>query len=43
MTAQKQHNAARYDLFTKRAAVALSIGEIQEELEKEENNGKESE
>lgn len=42
LDAQKQHNAARYDLFTKRAAVALSIGEIQAELEKEENNGKES-
>lgn len=43
LDAQKQHNAARYDLFTKRAAVALSIGEIQAELEKDENNGKESE
>lgn len=26
--AQKQHNAAKYDLFTKRAAVALAIGEL---------------
>ena len=26
--AQKQHNAAKYDLFTKRAAVALAIGDI---------------
>ena len=43
LDAQKQHNAARYDLFAKRAAVALSIGEIQADIEKEENNGKESE
>ena len=43
LDAQKQHNAARYDLFTKRAAVALSIGDIKAEIEKEENNGKESE
>lgn len=43
LDAQKQHNAARYDLFTKRAAVALSIGEIQADIEKEENDGKESE
>ena len=43
LDAQKQHNAARYDLFTKRAAVALSIGEIQADIEKEERNGKESE
>ena len=42
LDAQKQHNAARYDLFTKRAAVALSIGDIQAEIGKEENNGKES-
>ncbi len=42
VTAEKQHNAARYDLFTKRAAVALSVGELKAELEKEENNGKES-
>ena len=26
--AQKQHNAAKYDLFTKRAAVALAVGEL---------------
>ena len=26
--AQKQHNAAKYDLFVKRAAVALSIGDL---------------
>lgn len=42
LDAQKQHNAARYDLFTKRAAVALSIGEIQADIEKEERNGKEN-
>ncbi len=41
--AQKQHNAARYDLFTKRAAVALSVGDIRAEIEKEERNDKESE
>ena len=33
MTAEKQNNAARYDLFTKRAAVALSVGEIKAKLE----------
>lgn len=42
MTAQKQNNAARYDLFTKRAAVALAVGEIKAKLEEgelhEENN-----
>ena len=42
MTAEKQNNAARYDLFTKRAAVALSVGEIKAQLEEgalhEENN-----
>jgi len=32
--AQKQNNAAKYDLFTKRAAVALAIGDIRVELEK---------
>lgn len=31
-SAEKQHNAAKYDLFTKRAAVALAVGEIQAEL-----------
>ncbi|MDR0741329.1 MAG: TolC family protein [Rickettsiales bacterium] len=30
--AQKQNNAAKYDLFTKRAAVALAIGDIKHEL-----------
>lgn len=42
LDAQKQHNAARYDLFTKRAAVALSVGEIMAEIEKEEINDKEN-
>jgi len=36
--AQKQNNAAKYDLFTKRAAVALAVGEIQAELEQERLN-----
>ena len=31
--AQKQNNAAKYDLFTKRAAVALAIGDIRIGLE----------
>lgn len=31
--AQKQNNAAKYDLFTKRAAVALAVGDIKAELE----------
>lgn len=31
--AQKQHNAAKYDLFIKRAAVALAIGDLKSELE----------
>ncbi|MBN1325280.1 MAG: TolC family protein [Alphaproteobacteria bacterium] len=30
--AQKENNAAKYDLFTKRAALALAIGEIKLEL-----------
>ena len=34
LSAEKQNNAARYDLFTKRAAVALAVGEIKTELEK---------
>lgn len=33
--AQKQNNAAQYDLFTKRAAVALAIGDIKVELDNE--------
>lgn len=36
VSAQKQHNAAKYDLFTKRAALALAIGDIKSEIEKEE-------
>ncbi|MBO7645155.1 MAG: TolC family protein [Alphaproteobacteria bacterium] len=35
VSAQKQHNAAKYDLFVKRAAVALSIGDLRSELEGE--------
>ena len=31
--AQKQNNAAKYDLFIKRAAVALAIGEIKDGME----------
>lgn len=31
--AEKQNNAAKYDLFTKRAAVALAVGEIRSEME----------
>jgi len=31
--AQKQNNAAKYDLFVKRAAVALAIGDLKSELE----------
>ncbi len=33
VNAEKQNNAAKYDLFTKRAAVALAVGEIKTELE----------
>lgn len=35
--AQRQNNAAKYDLFIKRAAVALAIGDIKSELEGLEN------
>ncbi len=38
VSAEKQNNAAKYDLFTKRAAVALAVGEIQAELEQERIN-----
>ena len=38
VSAQKQNNAAKYDLFTKRAAVALAVGEIKAELEGESEN-----
>lgn len=33
VNAQKQNNSAKYDLFIKRAAVALAIGDIKSELE----------
>lgn len=33
VSAERQHNAARYELFTKRAAVALAVGEIKSEME----------
>ena len=33
INAQKQNNAAKYDLFVKRAAVALAIGDIKSEIE----------
>lgn len=36
VNARKQNNAAKYDLFVKRAAVALAIGDIKSELEKDE-------
>lgn len=38
VSAQKQNNAAKYDLFVKRAAVALAVGEIKAELNKEDKN-----
>ena len=38
--AQKQNNSAKYDLFVKRAAVALAIGDIKSGL-KENNDDKE--
>ena len=34
LDAQKQNNAAKYDLYIKRAAVALAIGDIKVELDK---------
>ena len=37
--AQKQNNSAKYDLFIKRAAVALAIGDIKSGLE-ENKHGK---
>ncbi len=33
VSAQKQNNAAKYDLFIKRAAMALAIGDLKSELE----------
>ncbi len=38
LNAQQQNNSAKYDLFTKRAAVALAVGEIKAEIEGENNN-----
>ena len=38
VSAEKQNNAAKYDLFTKRAAVALAVGEIKTELDKDIEN-----
>ena len=35
--AQKQNNSAKYDLFIKRAAVALAIGDIKSGLEENKN------
>ena len=40
VTAEKQNNAAKYDLYTKRAAVALAVGEIRAELEGDNNEEK---
>ena len=37
LDAQKQNNAAKYDLYIKRAAVALAIGDIKVELDKQGN------
>lgn len=39
--AQKQHNAAKYDLYVKRAAVALAIGDIKVQLEEGERTNEE--
>ncbi len=41
--AQKQNNAAKYDLFTKRAAVALAIGDIKAGLIRTEQQGESNE
>ncbi|MBR4891606.1 MAG: TolC family protein [Alphaproteobacteria bacterium] len=41
VSAEKQNNAAKYDLYTKRAAVALAVGEIRAELEGEREDGQE--
>ena len=35
--AEKQNNAAKYDLFTKRAAVALAVGDLKLGLKDGEN------
>ncbi len=42
VSAERQNNAAKYDLFTKRAAVALAVGEIKAELEQERANVQEN-
>ena len=41
LSAKQQNNSAKYDLFTKRAAVALAVGEIRAEIEGENSNGEE--
>lgn len=41
LSAKQQNNSAKYDLFTKRAAVALAVGEIKAEIEGEDGNGEE--
>lgn len=41
LSAQKQNNSAKYDLFTKRAAVALAVGEIRAGLEGGKENDQE--
>lgn len=38
VSAQRQNNSAKYDLFIKRAAVALAIGDLKSELEGMEND-----
>ena len=37
LDAQRQNNAAKYDLYVKRAAVALAIGDIKVGLEEDIN------
>jgi outer membrane protein TolC len=37
VNAKNQRNSAKYDLFIKRAAVALAIGDLRSELEGEMN------
>lgn len=41
LSAQKQNNSAKYDLFTKRAAVALAVGEIRAGLDGGKENDQE--
>lgn len=40
VSAKKQNNAAKYDLFVKRAAVALAVGEIKAEMNTGDENAK---